>query len=1272
MTATGRRPLRFAKAAVATTTATILLVGPPLFLWWVSDRRFIPDLGPGGFTDLWATLRAGQVPDKGVLLLCVALGWLIWCYLAAVFLHEFIAVWSDRAAGVQVRDLSGARWLMSKLAGWILAGNTVVASAFVVTPDFTLPSDEIALVVDRDGVGEGPAPAAAEAGREAAFDPEAFFDFTGEEPTADPISELDRSAIPVNYESGIIEGDNLWNIAEALTGDGMHYHDIWAATDLGALVPEVDPHNPDLIFPGNVVQVPTRLMSDEMIERLFGEQPRLDAIEETPAEEPPDPAPEEVPELAPVEQKPTPASTPVARATAAEGQGGLNSVVVAAGAGLLGVAASAVILAGLVRRRRRRVAAAPGNRRPNRADRRAIDAENRLKARLGHQIWAPDELAAAWNSLHPEDPGASQPWCVRWNADLNVLEAAWTTDHLRPPEAGRAPTVPADDSPWTLVTKEDRTGAKKEIWTIAERDVPSRPQVDAVPAMVGCADGRGDRPSDDGFWMNLEAAGTVAVETTGREAVDPSGVVRSFLLQMQANAPVELYLLNTDLGLADLGNDVFQDPLALESAVVTEITAAQDSWDQYDSVYALRADGRFVEGTKVVVGPSEDLQSCSHVLSLARAANIPIVVIGLGPMSQAWATFVLEPAPEKHTIRFHEADAVVTFDHLSWASIEEADAIRLMTREATEPSAPPADPGPGLDSFDLPPLAVELDDGTSAVAAPGPASEPGWGEPIDGGTSGWPEDAAGDDHVPEPALVTGSPFPRGDGGSASATTGWHRGSGGLDSAPQGGEPGSTAVLDQPSRSDAVGDADGSDPEPMAADEAATAPVAERGDPFVTAGAEVDLLPTLDEPTGDVSLEPSLPAEGGAITAESRGSDDLWASLPSADPGSLAGGDDGGSTDENAGYDWAVGTSDDEIDDIFGRSGMLSLATSDDLETDGDDEELEQRLAAALADTSNLSPGNDLSSVTQALGTRMDEALDEHPPASASPGSSGLRLEVCGPIRLLREGPDGELQAVPMSGTAGGLTAGQLAMFALLGYHSKPSGGGITAEEVATAFWSPFHKDGSLRQVPAGTVKKKVYELRAAVKSLLPVGDVKTVIPEAVDQRYSLAEVSCDWHELKAAIVSAEAGEVGTEDWIQCAESIMALIRPPGLFTVPAGKRAAPMFLWVEEYESIAQDAVRRLGNILVDYAGYVSETGDRREALRILRKAREASAIYTWEVANAFVRTLLLDGDVGGARAECEAYERQLDAGEDQDVPGSPRRMLNDYLGGNASAEDQH
>ena len=108
--------------------------------------------------------------------------------------------------------------------------------------------------------------------------------------------------------------------------------------------------------------------------------------------------------------------------------------------------------------------------------------------------------------------------------------------------------------------------------------------------------------------------------------------------------------------------------MALENHLVTELTANQDLWDEADSMFALRSAGGYDGPTIVVVGPAEQLQHCSHLLSLARAGNVPLAVIALGPLSNAWATFLLEPEPDKHAIRFPAARAVLTFDHLSWVS----------------------------------------------------------------------------------------------------------------------------------------------------------------------------------------------------------------------------------------------------------------------------------------------------------------------------------------------------------------------------------------------------------------------------------------------------------------------------------------------------------------------------------------------------------------------------------------------------------------------------
>jgi hypothetical protein len=501
---------------------------------------------------------------------------------------------------------------------------------------------------------------------------------------------IEPVGVPELYDRTIVRGDTLWDIAIELTGDGLNYPAIWDATDMSGQTPRIDPANPDLIYPGNVVQVPTSLMPGEVITQVFG--PDLTHGTDEPAgSEVTDPIPDTTPPSTSPSTPPAPArpatghavaTTPPAvtasTAMTAEpvpaGQGPSGSLLLlAAGGGGLAAAGGVAVVA--ARRRSGTETSGRSRRlwwRPARRDR---VSGGRFEDSTGHELWPADVLVAGWRSLLPAEPGASQPWCVRWNADLDTLECAWTDDPSRHLPTGHAPTVPGPDSPWAITVKTDRDGVEKQIWSLDRDHVPPEAPADVVPAMVNCASGRGDQQAGDGFFLNLESVGAIAIESSDPDELDPAGVARALLAQMTGGAGLEVHLLGTDLGYSDVRHQVHTDPLQLESQLVQAITANQHLWDQADSIFELRTAGHYHGPTLAVIGPADDLQSCSHLLSLARTSTIPLIVIALGPLSHAWASLMLEPEPDKHTIGFPATGAVLTFDHLSWATPHQTVAV---------------------------------------------------------------------------------------------------------------------------------------------------------------------------------------------------------------------------------------------------------------------------------------------------------------------------------------------------------------------------------------------------------------------------------------------------------------------------------------------------------------------------------------------------------------------------------------------------------------------
>lgn len=1228
MTASSRRHRSGAafRALTGVVGFAAFAAGVPALLWWGSGNRLFPEPGPGGWRELVTQLRYGQLPESAVLGIAVALGWALWAYLLLLVLSELAAVWREGdPAQERTAQLTRPRRLVARLVGWAFAGHTVVASLFIVPPPADTPPAVVAAAIDPASADSDALYAMAAGEPPGGFDRDAYVNFTASGPDVEGDQEAEVAAPrPATIERTIVPGDNLWNIAEELTGDGTNWAAIWAATDLAAQHPPVDPHNPDLIFPGNVVRIPTDLIAEQV--------PDLSAPPALPAP-PSDAAPLTPPTTTPDQPVPQPPgsapgvhadeeSTPDQRVQPPRaGWSGLSTgiqpaPVVAVALGL-GGAAGAVVLAGAARRRRRSMAASLRGQRPPNPAKRADRTRRRLAALQPAGMWSPDDLAASWNSLDPLEPGARQPWCVRWNSALEVLECAWTpdtTDGGGPAGDATDPPEPKPGSPWKLVTKQDRSGREVKVWTITEDDVPPRPPRDVLPAMVGCADGRRDRPSSDGFFINLEAAGIICVESSNISQIEPEGVVRALLLQLQANQVAEVHLLNTDLGFDDLdAPHIHADPIELESRIVSDLARHRPPWDTAPSMFAARSEQIYEGRVSVVVGPAEDLQSCSHLLSLARAENVPLVVIALGPLAHAWASFHLVPEPDKHTIRFPAARAVLSFDHVSWVSAAEAAELADMIAASSRPWTTRTDADADLD-----------DD---------PFDPPGIDEhraPADGETADGAADCV-DDPDPDDGL-----------------TGQHD------------QPGPIGLLGSKST-------------------AATG------------------LSTVESWTTPTSHSPDL--EYGDDLSR-----DLWNLLPEADPTTMA--DEANALDDAR---WAVIGEDTDIDQVLDVTLTDLLAGSADLrgadpggqETNGATcSDVDQLLLAepepwreppaarmshdaigVATSSSSTSTGPSVASNGVRPAAEATVRVDricvapstesrgyEHEPRSSHDlpaTTAGLRLELCGPIRLRRLDPaGGGLLEVPLS--SDGLSASQLALLAYLTVAGRPNGGGVGREQIAVEFWPDTHTDGSSRAVQSSTVKRRIVELRSSLAKLVTGDNVKAVFAGAIEGRYALS-LATDWHELRAAVIKAEAATAGSTTWADAVVDIVGTVRPPGLLTPPDGARQR-RYAWIDNhYAAHVQDLVRRVLAILADQAQVDRAVGRYRQALDVLAVARSITPIYTQEIADAVVATYLSAGDLVRAEQECLAYERQFDqeflARERRHPqPGNPRVRLNEYL----------
>jgi hypothetical protein len=274
------------------------------------------------------------------------------------------------------------------------------------------------------------------------------------------------------------------------------------------------------------------------------------------------------------------------------------------------------------------------------------------------------------------------------------------------------------------------------------------------------------------------------------------------------------------------------------------------------------------------------------------------------------------------------------------------------------------------------------------------------------------------------------------------------------------------------------------------------------------------------------------------------------------------------------------------------------------------------------------------------------------------GSSGLRVELCGPIRLLRADPTNPDD--PPAEVRGALTAGQVGLLAYLAMTAARREG-VTTDTATRELWPDRFDDGTHRTVHPDTLKKRVWALRRAIRPLLASGDPKEVIPEAINRRYHLTNIAVDWTELLAAIRTAETSTPGQASHLETADQILRLVRPPRLLYPPPARHG--VYTWLDHYEPLAETTSSRAQTILADHATHLTATGRPDEALFVLRAARATTPTWFRHVAAATVHAHLAIGDRAAATAVVDAYEADLDphlrhTELTNPAPDSPRRAL--------------
>lgn len=666
------------------TVALVLAViaSVPAAVWFTSGGAWLPPIGDA---DPVATIRAGQLPAGSVPWLAAAVVWACWAILVTIFVVEFVSLALGRD-----RQVAGVRGGAKKLAEYILrvqlATTTavpMVAMAPAVPPVVVVDDNDVTdITVDADTPDYFALPLTGD--EEQVEEPlhVGSDDVVGQllgaetdtiagnqEDTNEGVPAVD-SGTRVDAVYTVEKGDTLWGIAEEHYGDGegVRYSDIWDASDLTGQYPTLDPTNPDLIYPGNTFVVPgggpvepseppevRDPAGPDMYhpaQALGGEAP--DGLPGTPPEttESPEPVEQQVPipaAAAAVEPPPPPDGTAMR--------------IVAAGA-FVGLAGSAAALVAYRRRQQRQgalEASTTGQRRFSRRQRRDSRIEADLRARAGHELWPVEELQRCWDAVKPIDADDRQMWVSRFNRRDNQLEGSWT----RGAQGEDANTPgPSIDSPWSLQSRGRPDGTTANVWRIRRDAVPppvgpSRPSLMPLMAAVG-----GD------VFVNFDAVSSISIDSLDLER-PAEGVVRALQAQL-VGQPVEwIGIGETFPGVATTRTYADADQAA--TALEVEIEGHGDTWESHASLFEARRCGA-IGRTQIVVGPADELQRSSRLLSIADTPNLPVTVVAIGPLPDPFATITLS-ANDADVIAMTYSPRSIQLGKAAYLSASETEAL---------------------------------------------------------------------------------------------------------------------------------------------------------------------------------------------------------------------------------------------------------------------------------------------------------------------------------------------------------------------------------------------------------------------------------------------------------------------------------------------------------------------------------------------------------------------------------------------------------------------
>jgi len=242
--------------AAVIATGALLVAVPVVFL--LAPSPLDSDRGVKALVD--AVVNGTQIFDESVVSLVVAVGWVLWAYLAASFVLEVVSA-ALGAASRNVRGMSFGQSIARPLVGALMWSTTAstVAMSVIGAGGVAVATTQIAHAAEAPSIGANRSLNLSEGGHVYVMNND---DIEDGSTLTDPIviSEDDGTVLVdgqlLRPHLVVIKDDTMWDLAETHLQDPFRWTEI-AELNLGRPQPNSPVvTDPDLIWPGTVLLMP--------------------------------------------------------------------------------------------------------------------------------------------------------------------------------------------------------------------------------------------------------------------------------------------------------------------------------------------------------------------------------------------------------------------------------------------------------------------------------------------------------------------------------------------------------------------------------------------------------------------------------------------------------------------------------------------------------------------------------------------------------------------------------------------------------------------------------------------------------------------------------------------------------------------------------------------------------------------------------------------------------------------------------------------------------